>query len=210
MAPPRLAYVLTAWAPVLLCAAGLLVTFAAGLWNIGIEGQVVLGAIFATGVLRWLQPSLPPALTLIAAALGAALGGALWGVLTGLLKRYGNVNEIFGGLGLNFIAGSLTVYLVLGPGSALASAPRAAPSHSRHRCGCRPFPVSRSARWKFSWPWRQLRWSALRCAAPTSACGSRPSARTCAPPTPWASPPIATCCWPLPSAARSLAWPAGC
>ena len=111
----RLAYVLTAWAPVLLCAAGLLVTFAAGLWNIGIEGQVVLGAIFATGVLRWLQPSLPPALTLIAAALGAALGGALWGVLTGLLKRYGNVNEIFGGLGLNFIAGSLTVYLVLGP-----------------------------------------------------------------------------------------------
>ena len=119
----RLAYVLTAWAPVLLCAAGLLITFAAGLWNIGIEGQVVLGAIFATGVLRWLQPSgstelaqvLPPALTLIGAALGAALGGALWAVLTGLLKRYGNVNEIFGGLGLNFIAGSLTVYLVLGP-----------------------------------------------------------------------------------------------
>lgn len=111
----RLAYVLTAAAPVLLCAAGLLVTFAAGLWNIGIEGQVVLGAIFATGVLRWLQPSLPPTLVLILAALGAALGGALWALLAGLLKRYGNVNEIFGGLGLNFIAGSLTVYLVLGP-----------------------------------------------------------------------------------------------
>jgi simple sugar transport system permease protein len=42
-------------------------------------------------------------------------GGALWGLLAGLLKLYGNVNEIFGGLGLNFIASSLTVYLVLGP-----------------------------------------------------------------------------------------------
>ncbi len=36
-------------------------------------------------------------------------------MLAGALRLYGNVNEIFGGLGLNFIAGSLTVYLVLGP-----------------------------------------------------------------------------------------------
>ena len=39
----------------------------------------------------------------------------MWGGLAGALRAYGNVNEIFGGLGLNFIAGSLTVYLVLGP-----------------------------------------------------------------------------------------------
>jgi simple sugar transport system permease protein len=106
----KLAYVMTAWAPVLLCSAGLLVTFAAGLWNIGIEGQVVMGAVFATGVMQALQNSL-----LILAALAGLLGGALWGMLAGGLKLYGNVNEIFGGLGLNFIAGSLTVYLVLGP-----------------------------------------------------------------------------------------------
>jgi simple sugar transport system permease protein len=43
------------------------------------------------------------------------MGGACWGMLAGALRLYGNVNEIFGGLGLNFIAGSLTVYLVLGP-----------------------------------------------------------------------------------------------
>jgi simple sugar transport system permease protein len=36
-------------------------------------------------------------------------------LLAGALKLYGKVSEIFGGLGLNFIAGSLTVYLVLGP-----------------------------------------------------------------------------------------------
>jgi len=111
----KLAYVMTAWAPVLLCSAGLLVTFAAGLWNIGIEGQVVMGAVFATGVMQALQNSLPPAFVLLLAALAGFFGGALWGMFAGGLKLYGNVNEIFGGLGLNFIAGSLTVYLVLGP-----------------------------------------------------------------------------------------------
>ena len=111
----KLAYVMTAWAPVLLCSAGLLITFAAGLWNIGIEGQVVMGAVFATGLMRILQDSFPPSAVLVLAALAGLSGGALWGMLVGGLRRYGNVNEIFGGLGLNFIAGSLTVYLVLGP-----------------------------------------------------------------------------------------------
>jgi len=113
--PSRLAYVLTASVPVLLCSAGLLVTFAAGLWNIGIEGQVVMGAVFATGVMQCLQPVLPPSAVLILAALAGILGGVLWGISAGALRLYGNVNEIFGGLGLNFIAGSLTVYLILGP-----------------------------------------------------------------------------------------------
>jgi ABC-type uncharacterized transport system permease subunit len=113
--PVNISYVLTAWTPVLLCSAGLLLTFAAGLWNIGIEGQVVLGAVFATGTLRLFQNTAPPGLALLLAGLAGIIGGGLWGVMTGALKAYGNVNEIFGGLGMNFIAGSLTVYLVLGP-----------------------------------------------------------------------------------------------
>jgi simple sugar transport system permease protein len=111
----RLAYVLAAWVPVLLCSAGLLFTFAAGMWNIGIEGQVVMGAVFATGALRLVEGTFSPALALVLAALAGILGGALWALLAGALRLYGNVSEIFGGLGLNFIAGSMTVYLVLGP-----------------------------------------------------------------------------------------------
>jgi simple sugar transport system permease protein len=111
----KLAYVLTAWAPVLLCSAGLLVTFAAGLWNIGVEGQVVMGAVLATGLMRATQNSVPPAAVLLLGALAGVVGGVLWALLAGALKLYGNISEIFGGLGLNFIAGSLTVYLVLGP-----------------------------------------------------------------------------------------------
>jgi ABC-type uncharacterized transport system permease subunit len=43
------------------------------------------------------------------------LGGALWAALAGALKTYGGVNEIFGGLGLNFVAVALTLWLIFGP-----------------------------------------------------------------------------------------------
>jgi general nucleoside transport system permease protein len=108
--------VLVAWVPLLLTTTGLLVTFTAGLWNIGIEGQITLGAVFATALLRLLQDSsLPPALILILAMLAGMLGGALWASLAGALKTYGGVNEIFGGLGLNFVATALTLWLIFGP-----------------------------------------------------------------------------------------------
>jgi hypothetical protein len=92
------------------------VTFTAGLWNIGIEGQITLGAIFTTGLLRLLQDTgLPPAIILILAMLAGMLGGALWASLAGALKTFGGVNEIFGGLGLNFVATALTLWLIFGP-----------------------------------------------------------------------------------------------
>lgn len=48
----KIAQVLTAWIPLTLCAAGLLFSFRVGLWNIGVEGQVVAGAIAATAVMK--------------------------------------------------------------------------------------------------------------------------------------------------------------
>jgi len=108
--------VLITWSPLLLTTAGVLITFSAGLWNIGIEGQMTLGAIFATGMLRLLQDSsLSPALIIILGILAGVVGGAVWAALAGVLKVFGGVNEIFGGLGLNFVATALTIYLVFGP-----------------------------------------------------------------------------------------------
>jgi simple sugar transport system permease protein len=101
-------------APLLLCSAGLTLTFAVGLYNLGIEGQVVLGAVFAMLPLR-LLPDLPPPLLWTLALLAGALGGALWAALAGVLRTYAHVNEIFAGLGLNFIATGITLYLVFGP-----------------------------------------------------------------------------------------------
>ena len=112
----KFAEVLVAFVPLLLVTAGLLVTFSAGLWNIGVEGQVVLGAIGTTWVFRYfLESDLPPALIITLAILGGVLIGALWAALAGVLKVFGGVNEIFGGLGLNFVATALTIYLIFGP-----------------------------------------------------------------------------------------------
>ena len=105
--------VLTVFVPLMLCSAGLLVPFTARLWNIGIEGQVVLGAIFCTGALMPFDQGGPAHIALALAA--GMLGGALWALLAGVLKTWVRVHEIFSGLGLNFVAMGLTIWLIFGP-----------------------------------------------------------------------------------------------
>ncbi|MEN9934251.1 MAG: hypothetical protein RLZZ387_830 [Chloroflexota bacterium] len=112
--PARLGDAAMLAAPLALCAAGLAISFAAGLYNLGIEGQMTLGAVFAMLVLR-LLPDLPPPLLWSLALLAGALGGALWALLAGALRLYARVSEIFAGLGLNFLATGVTLYLVFGP-----------------------------------------------------------------------------------------------
>ena len=107
--------VLMAWIPLTLCACGLVYTFRIGLWNIGVEGQVVAGAISATAVLRMGVTSGTPELFLVLAFFGGMLGGGLWAVFAGFLKTKGGVNEIFAGLGLNFVAQAITLWLIFGP-----------------------------------------------------------------------------------------------
>jgi ABC-type uncharacterized transport system permease subunit len=109
----KLADTFMAWVPLALAGAGLVVTFAAGLWNIGVEGQIVAGAITAS----WVARDVPgPAAVLIPLMLAAGMiGGALWALVAGLLKTRGGVNEIFGGLGLDFVASGVAIYLIIGP-----------------------------------------------------------------------------------------------
>ncbi|MFZ5813436.1 MAG: ABC transporter permease [Thermodesulfobacteriota bacterium] len=106
---------LSAFIPLFLCASALLVTYAAGLWNIGVEGQITMGAIFATGVLRLPDPAVfPPVPALFLALAGAFCGGALWALLSGALRVHGRVHELFSGLGLNFAATGVGLWLILG------------------------------------------------------------------------------------------------
>jgi simple sugar transport system permease protein len=105
-----------AWVPLILTTCGLVITFTTGLWNIGIEGQIMLGAIATTWMLRLLQDSgLSPAIIIIAGFLAGIAGGVIWALLAGALKFYGGVSEIFAGLGLNFIATALSLWLIFGP-----------------------------------------------------------------------------------------------
>jgi len=111
----QFARVIATLAPLLLCASGLLFTFTAGLYNLGIEGQIAFGAIVSTLAIRLTQDSLPPALVIVLAILMGGIGGTLWGLLAGVLNVYGHINEIFSGLGLNFVTDGLSLYLIFGP-----------------------------------------------------------------------------------------------
>jgi len=111
--PRKLADVAVAMVPLLLCSAGMLVTFAAGLWNIGVEGQMIAGALMATWLINTV--SAPSQVMIPLSILAGLTGGALWGLLVGVLRTYGHVHEIFAGLGLNFVAAALTNYLIFGP-----------------------------------------------------------------------------------------------
>jgi ABC-type uncharacterized transport system permease subunit len=105
--------VLAFWVPLLLCSTGLIITFTAGLWNIGVEGQIVMGAIAASWVALKLDAPRPVLITV--EVLIAMAAGALWAGLSAVLKTRGGVHEIFGGLALNNLAIIATNYLISGP-----------------------------------------------------------------------------------------------
>ena len=111
----RVAATLMAWLPLVLAAAGLLITFQAGLWNIGVEGQIVMGAIGAAWVARTVPG--PSALVVPLTLVGGAVLGAAWALLPALLRTRFRVHEIFSGVALSFVAASVAVYLIIGPWS---------------------------------------------------------------------------------------------
>lgn len=104
--------VMAFWVPLTLCAAGLVITFTAGLWNIGIEGQIIMGSIAASWVALKVNAGF---LQLPLEIIAAMLAGALWAALSAVLKTRGKVHEIFSGLALNNLAIILTNYLISGP-----------------------------------------------------------------------------------------------
>lgn len=111
----KLGHVTKAWIPLTLCSCGLLYTFRIGLWNIGVEGQMIMGAVFTTAALRFGGHSSLPGVFLGLSFLAGVTGGAIWALIAGFLKTRGGVNEIFAGLGLNFVAQGITLWLIFGP-----------------------------------------------------------------------------------------------
>jgi ABC-type uncharacterized transport system permease subunit len=104
-----------AWVPLVLAAAGLLITFQAGLWNIGIEGQIIMGAIGASWLARTVEG--PSIVAVPLAVCAGAVFGALWALIPGYLRTRFRVHEIFSGVALYFVAGAVAIYLIIGPWS---------------------------------------------------------------------------------------------
>lgn len=106
--------VLLKMAPLLLIAQGLAIGFRARVFNIGGEGQFVLGAIFASALPVWYPQSTSPLLWPAMMLLGG-IGGALWAAIAALLRTRFNASEILTTLMLSLVAAQLLNYLLLGP-----------------------------------------------------------------------------------------------
>ena len=100
--------------PLLIIALGLAVAYRSNIWNIGAEGQFVIGAVAATGVAlmadkdtgRWI---------VVAVVLAGILGGMCWAGLVAWLKDRFHANEILVSLMLVYVADMVLGYLVYGP-----------------------------------------------------------------------------------------------
>ncbi len=97
-------------APLILGGLAVGVAFRAGLFNIGVQGQLVMGAI-ASGYVGFAW-SLPPGIHLIVALLAGILGGAIWGGIVGVLKAKTGAHEVITTIMLNYVALALLSYLL--------------------------------------------------------------------------------------------------
>jgi simple sugar transport system permease protein len=104
--------------PLILCALGLAVCYRSNVWNIGAEGQFLLGAIAGGGMALWLTTagvSGPRGLYSPLVLLAGVAGGVFWAAITAVLRDRFNASEILVSLMLVYVAEMLLSYLVYGP-----------------------------------------------------------------------------------------------
>ncbi|TXH38955.1 MAG: ABC transporter permease [Rhodospirillaceae bacterium] len=103
---------LTRMVPLLLMAAGLIVAFRAGIWNLGGDGQFLLAAVITAALAPALIQVMPRSLMIICCIVVSVAVSALWALLPALLKaRYG-INEIITSLMMSFLGISFANVLV--------------------------------------------------------------------------------------------------
>ena len=112
--PDQVADLFVKACPLIITATGLVFCYRANVWNIGAEGQIVMGAVCAGGVALFV-PALPDILLMPAMILAAMVGGMAWALIPGILKVRFNTNEILVSLMLTYVAALFIDWLVRGP-----------------------------------------------------------------------------------------------
>jgi simple sugar transport system permease protein len=100
--------------PLLLTGLSVSLALHAGLWNIGAEGQLLIGALVTAWVGQYMAP-FPQVLSIPLLCLGALLGGGLWATGAAVLRNTRGVNEVISTIMLNFVAAGVVSYCVHGP-----------------------------------------------------------------------------------------------
>lgn len=108
--PYQLSVTITKTLPRLMAALGIAYALRGGLWNIGAEGQIYMGAIAASLVALYM-PSLSKPVNITLAITAGVLAGGLWGAIPGLLKAYRGINEIITTLLSVYVAIEFNNYL---------------------------------------------------------------------------------------------------
>ena len=97
----------------LLCiGVGLAPAFKMKFWNIGAEGQVLMGGVLTAGIMRAYGTSLPTPVLLVIMAIMSILAGCVWGVIPATFKAVWNTNETLFTLMMNYVAIQITSYCV--------------------------------------------------------------------------------------------------
>lgn len=98
---------------VLLCIAiGLAPAFKMKFWNIGAEGQMLVGGIVTAGIMIYFGNTLPLPVLIILMLLSSIVVGAIWGLIPAIFKAYWNTNETLFTLMMNYVAIQLTSFFV--------------------------------------------------------------------------------------------------
>jgi simple sugar transport system permease protein len=97
-------------APLICAGLGVTLAFRSGLFNIGAQGQMLVGAI-AAGYIGF-HFDMPPGIHLVVAAVGAVLAGTFWGGIAGWLKAQTGAHEVISTIMLNYVARFLILYLL--------------------------------------------------------------------------------------------------
>jgi len=100
--------------PLVFTGLAIAIAFQGALWNIGADGQLIIGAM-AAGALGAALGAWPHPLAIIAMLTAGAAGGAMWGGLAGWLRARRDVNEVISTIMLNFVAAQLLSWAVHGP-----------------------------------------------------------------------------------------------
>jgi simple sugar transport system permease protein len=99
--------------PIVIAGSGMIIAFRCGLWNLGAEGQMAIGAILSTAI--GVNLNLPGIILIPLIFVASFIGGALWSGLSGYLKNRFGVHEMLSTLMMNYIALKFMEYLINGP-----------------------------------------------------------------------------------------------
>ena len=111
--PAAFAEIFVKACPLILTGLGCAVAYRTGFFNIGAEGQVLIGGVTSAAMMIYLGNSLPPVVLFLLMFLGSAAAAMIWGVIPAFFKAYWNTNETLFTLMMNYVAMQIVTFCIV-------------------------------------------------------------------------------------------------